>query len=189
MSSLQNCNWICYETSWSFLILVDKSSLRVPPIHTGPAERQTSNTLAPPDEEEILENFANMVKASINGDDVRPSGVGILEFSPEKAGQDVTPANYAFESKPAEKRNSGTFSSIAGKWNDFFSWIFLDSLIAMFMGPTCGPSGADRTQVGPMTAPWTLLSGLTQPNVTRVMIYYIHAFIFCRYFGIPDNDN
>ena len=32
-------------------------------------------------------------------------------------------------------------------------------LIAMFMGPTRGPSGADRTQVGPMLASWTLLSG------------------------------
>ena len=31
-------------------------------------------------------------------------------------------------------------------------------LIARFMGPTWGPSGADRTQVGPMLAPWTLLS-------------------------------
>ena len=27
-----------------------------------------------------------------------------------------------------------------------------------FMGTTWGPSGADRTQVGPMLAPWTLLS-------------------------------
>ena len=32
-------------------------------------------------------------------------------------------------------------------------------LIARFMGPTWGPSGAERTQVGPMLAPWTLLSG------------------------------
>ena len=32
-------------------------------------------------------------------------------------------------------------------------------LIAKFMGPTWGPSGADRTQVDPMLAPWTLLSG------------------------------
>ena len=32
-------------------------------------------------------------------------------------------------------------------------------LIARFMGPTWGPSGADRTQVGPMLAPWNLLSG------------------------------
>ena len=27
------------------------------------------------------------------------------------------------------------------------------------MGPAWGPSGADRTQVGPMLAPWTLLTG------------------------------
>ena len=33
------------------------------------------------------------------------------------------------------------------------------TLIARFMGPTWGPSGADRTQMGPMLAPWTLLSG------------------------------
>ena len=32
-------------------------------------------------------------------------------------------------------------------------------LIASFMGSTWGPSGADRTQVGSMLAPWTLLSG------------------------------
>ena len=31
--------------------------------------------------------------------------------------------------------------------------------IARFMGPTLGPSGTDRTLVGPMLAPWTLLSG------------------------------
>ena len=37
-------------------------------------------------------------------------------------------------------------------------WIV--SLIARFMGPTWGPSGADRTQVGPMLALWTLLSGM-----------------------------
>ena len=33
------------------------------------------------------------------------------------------------------------------------------ALIARFMGPTWGPSGVDRTQVGPMLAPWTLISG------------------------------
>ena len=32
--------------------------------------------------------------------------------------------------------------------------------IARFMGPTWGPSGADRTQVGPMLSPWSLLSGM-----------------------------
>ena len=35
-------------------------------------------------------------------------------------------------------------------------WCIL-TLIARFMGPTWGPSGADRTQVGPTLAPWTLL--------------------------------
>ena len=33
------------------------------------------------------------------------------------------------------------------------------ALVTRFMGPTRGPSGADRTQKGPMLAPWTLLSG------------------------------
>ena len=42
-------------------------------------------------------------------------------------------------------------------------------LIARFMGPTCmGPSGADRTQVGPMLAPWTLLSGAWHIKVKLV---------------------
>ena len=33
------------------------------------------------------------------------------------------------------------------------------TLIARFMGPTWGPPGAESTWVGPMLAPWTLLSG------------------------------
>ena len=36
---------------------------------------------------------------------------------------------------------------------------YLTTLIARFMGPTWGLPGADRTQVGPMLAPWSLLSG------------------------------
>ena len=34
------------------------------------------------------------------------------------------------------------------------------SLIAKFMGPTWGPPGSCRPQMGPMLAPWTLLSGI-----------------------------
>ena len=34
------------------------------------------------------------------------------------------------------------------------------SQIAKFMGPTWGPPGSCRPQMGPMLAPWTLLSGL-----------------------------
>ena len=41
----------------------------------------------------------------------------------------------------------------------FNNGVWKTSQIARFMVPTWGPSGADRTQVGPMLAPWTLLSG------------------------------
>ena len=34
------------------------------------------------------------------------------------------------------------------------------SQIAKFMGPTWGPPGSSRPQMGPMLAPWTLLSGM-----------------------------
>ena len=37
----------------------------------------------------------------------------------------------------------------------------LDTPIARFLGPTWGLSGADRPQVGPMLASWTLLSGIS----------------------------
>ena len=42
------------------------------------------------------------------------------------------------------------------------------TLIVRFMGPAWGPSGADRTQVGPMLAPWTLLSEKI-PSITMVL--------------------
>ena len=42
-------------------------------------------------------------------------------------------------------------------WTDYHG---TTSLIARFVGPMWGPSEADRTQVGPMLAPWTLLSGM-----------------------------
>ena len=48
------------------------------------------------------------------------------------------------------------------------------SQIARFMGPTWGPSGADRTQVGPMLAPWTLLSGHV---LTQCLVPWILAFV------------
>ena len=46
----------------------------------------------------------------------------------------------------------------------FMKYSMTYSLIARFMGPTWSPSGADRTQVGPILAPWTLLSGLLCPS-------------------------
>ena len=46
--------------------------------------------------------------------------------------------------------------------------------IARFMGPTWGQFGADRTQVGPMLAPWTLLSGIS----TIVRLYH-RSYLVC----------
>ena len=40
-------------------------------------------------------------------------------------------------------------------------------LIARCMGPSWGPPGDDRTQMGPMLAPWTLLSGW--PSLVQIM--------------------
>ena len=47
------------------------------------------------------------------------------------------------------------------------------ALIARFMGPTWGPSGADRTLMGPMLAPWTLLSGSSQLYCSLICCGYI----------------
>ena len=41
----------------------------------------------------------------------------------------------------------------------FSALFFLTSLITRFMGPIWGPFGAARTQMSPMLAPWTMLSG------------------------------
>ena len=38
------------------------------------------------------------------------------------------------------------------------------ALIARFMGPAWGPSGADRTQMGPMLAPWTTAIWVVKPE-------------------------
>ena len=59
------------------------------------------------------------------------------------------------------------------------------SLITRLMGPTWGPSGANRTQVGPMLAPWTLLSGLEINNSMEFGAYWVTkyaakpAYLFC----------
>ena len=49
---------------------------------------------------------------------------------------------------------------------------WVGSQIAKFMGPTWGPPGSCRPQMGPMLAPWTLLLGL-------VMMKAGHGFTFC----------
>ena len=76
---------------------------------------------------------------------------------------------------------------VEAMWQKYTGW-FVVSLIARLMGPTWGSSGADRTQVGPMLAPWTLLSGIqpvfsswcSSQFVLRQLIrglHYIHWII------------
>ena len=47
---------------------------------------------------------------------------------------------------------------------DLLRFQCLTTVLARFIGPTWGPIGADRTQVGPVLAPGTLLSGATSRN-------------------------
>ena len=49
------------------------------------------------------------------------------------------------------------------------------SQIAKFMGPTCGPPGSCRPQMGPMLSPWALLSGILRLiDQYNVMVIYGH---------------
>ena len=71
-------------------------------------------------------------------------------------------------------------------------------LIVRFMGPTWGPSGADRTQVGPMLAPWTLLSGTLQcrpsqsgasvNSIIEPMIFPPAKLTYTWIYSIPSGD-
>lgn len=72
------------------------------------------------EDEEEEEEEEGEVTTDEEGDERLESGVGILEFSPDKAGRDVTPANYDFRER--EKRHSGTLSSIAGEDQSFQLW-------------------------------------------------------------------
>ena len=54
------------------------------------------------------------------------------------------------------------------------------SQITSFMGPTWGPSGTNRTQVGPMLAPWTLLSGLLFIEYGK---YFQTAGVYTKFSG------
>ena len=51
-----------------------------------------------------------------------------------------------------------------------YIWALI-SLIARFLEPTWSPSGADRSQVGPMMAPWSLLSGLLFINHSNIVCH------------------
>ena len=55
------------------------------------------------------------------------------------------------------------------------------SQIARFMVPTWGPPGPCRPQMGPMLAPWTLLSGMASCNSKSALLPNVpcgHGFFF-----------
>ena len=52
-----------------------------------------------------------------------------------------------------------TVSLVMVNWNHQSDVTWALTKIAKFMGPTWGPPGPCRPQMGPMLAPWTLLSG------------------------------
>ena len=58
------------------------------------------------------------------------------------------------------------------------------SLIARFMRPTWGPTGSDRTQVGAMLAPWSLLSGMVYTLSPRLNgRHFAHNTLKCIFFN------
>ena len=51
----------------------------------------------------------------------------------------------------------------------------MHSQMARFMGPTWGPPGSCRPEMGPMFAPWTLLSGLfVTLQCHRLLLHWRH---------------
>ena len=79
---------------------------------------------------------------------------------------------------PADLPMSGGWEKenrhVAIKTNFVFTKPSIATLIARFMGPIWGPPGADRTQVDPMLAPWTLLFG--QGLVLQIEARYQDSF-------------
>ena len=69
--------------------------------------------------------------------------------------------------------------------------ILIASHKAKFMGPTWGPPGSCRPQMGPMLAPWNLLSGLAQgsgnssvSNTGLPQSSLSHPYIYCSEYSL-----
>ena len=69
----------------------------------------------------------------------------------------------------------------------------LYTLITRFIGPPWGPSRTNRTQVSPMLAPWTLLSGYRFERISAWQLMVSNRFSLTeRYWKIPtgiENQN
>ena len=75
----------------------------------------------------------------------------------------------------------GTHKSNETVKADNAKYVTITSLKARFMGPTWGPSGADRTQVGLVLAPWTLLSGMLNEILIICCAYILSHYNVCAY--------
>ena len=64
---------------------------------------------------------------------------------------------------------------------------FLSSQIAKFMGPTWGPPGTCRPQVGPILAPWTLLSGVLPQQISKLwtIILFFQCSVAVKFVSWP----
>ena len=98
--------------------------------------------------------------------------------------------NTLFAEDTGIGRNAVTLNSMANydtlfldmreKWRGAYNSLhcLLNNVtqIAKYAGPTCGPPGSCRPQMGPMLAPWTLLSGtLYEPYTSYYIVLYCIA--------------
>ena len=114
--------------------------------------------------------------------------MNLIKFSSNK-GKCMLNLHIYYEANILRKLKQTYFSAII---TNFSGRVFhMVSLIARFLGPTCGQSGADRTQVGPMLAPWNFLSGIRIPiifhgipaydekvDVKNIQIYHDMRLVF-----------
>ena len=77
-----------------------------------------------------------------------------MNFAPTGEDDVIMPVSHVYVMSRYQVRLEHPFVTMV-EWR-----ISATPLIARFMGPTWGPSGAYTTQAGPMLVPWTLLSGI-----------------------------
>ena len=77
------------------------------------------------------------------------------------------------------RNSSGKGSSVRSSPTLHSATICNVTLIARFMGPTWGPSGADRTQVGPCWPHEICYLG-TYPSLAQSAMHHMHAICRCK---------
>ena len=103
---------------------------------------------------------------------------------PAPDGHHVGPMNLVIRGIALEEINSEVFEAIFKK-----ALTRMITQIAKFMGPIWGPPGSCRPQMGPMFAPWTLLSGvvcfklrcLLQSNHISRALWHVRHFCYLGY--------